>query len=399
MLIRFEPGLTEEEREKALVQAIEKAGPDGYVVEPRCCNVCGEQQLKIVIANEGGNDNNAPEPELKLSKFQCRLCCVYYNMCDDCIDDQYEHYEQTKCPIGYGCRNDNEKPYIFITKSKNLSVYDSFGVNVCREYTVEELQIDEIQKVMARGMCDVLCTYAVPNKVDFLFYIYYVKDRNDPVMREKARFLRGYALLKHIRPALGKDIMNHVLRPIIQREVETESDWARFGILYQKNISDLWTYHLTNLEFNQGEIKKAYVGPKRKIYEFASWSEYQFYGEVKHVFIEFINIDQSGTEDGKPLMLSFCWANGDELHIRRRHEKLECANGSFEEVFIPFSIITDDMWDSPPFSRFSRKPRYIHSNKVRNGYHFKPGESVMCFISRTPDIICNEEETEAEDIN
>jgi hypothetical protein len=376
MLIRFEAICTEEERLSALERAIEKAGPAGYIIEPRCCNVCGDE--RPCPSGDFGNDNNAPLSVIKLTKFQCRLCGVYYNMCDECIDDQYENPERTKCPRKYGCRNNNVEPYIFITKPKNLVKYDAFGVQVCREYTDDETTTDEIGKVMVRGMVDVLCTYYLPDAADFLFYVYHVK--NHPDMRKEARDLRGLALAKVIRPALGNYVMDHVLKPIIQREVETERDWARFGILDHKNISDLWSYHITNIDCCQPELlKKLYGEPKRKIYELASWSEYQYYNTVKRLFVDFIELDQSGTEDGKPLMLSFCWANGDEFHIRRRYEPNE-NDESFEEVFIPFSIVTD--WEVPPFCRFSRKPRFIHSRQVHNDYHLKTEDAVMCFVSR-----------------
>lgn len=383
MLIRFEAGLTEEERSSAFVNAIEKAGSAGYVVEPRCCNVCGGE--RPCQSGDIRNDNNAPANVVKLTKFQCRLCGVYYNMCDECIDDQYENPERTKCPRKYGCRNNNVEPYIFITKPKNLVKYDAFGVQVCREYTDEETNLDEIGKVMARGMVDVLCTYYFPTEADFLFYVYHVKNHNDPDMKKEARYLRGLALAKVIRPALGNYVMDHVLKPIIQREVETERDWARFGILDHKNISDLWSYHITNIDCCQPELlKKEYREPKRKIYELASWSEYQYYNTVKRLFVDFIKLDQSGTEEGKPLMLSFCWANGDEFHIRRRYDDEEADDEeSFEEVFIPFSIVTNDMWEVPPFCRFSRKPRFIHSHQVHNDHHLKTEDAVMCFVSRT----------------
>lgn len=377
MIIRFEAGLTDEERSSAL----EKAGSD-YVIEPRCCNVCGEQNATVAPSDFGKNDNNAPVSVIELTKFQCRLCGVYYNMCDECINDQYDHPSKTKCPWMYGCQDDNAAQYVFVKRRKNLIRYDAFGTQVCREYTEAETNIDEISAAMARGMADVLCTYHFPTEAAFLFYVYYVGDRNVTQMLDEARYLRGLVLARVIRPALrNNDIMDNVLRPFIQVET-TERDWARFGILDHRNISDLWSYHITNIDSWQPELSKPYAEPKRRIYELSSWSEYQYYNNsLKQVFINFIRLDQSGTEDGKPLLLSFCWANGDEFHIRRRQE-----TNDFEEVFIPFSIVTDDMWDDLPFCRFSRKPRFIHISQVRNKLYFKSENAVMCFVSRVQNV-------------
>lgn len=391
--IRFEPNLSCDERSIGFAQAIEKAGPNGYVIEPLCCNYCGETNVAVATLtntatlnnnnNDASFDATADATPKNLSTFQCRLCGVYYSMCSECVDDQYEHPAKTKCPIKYGCMyDDRAEPSVLIAKTKNLVYYDAFGRRVCREYTDEEASPDGIREALARGMADVLRTNCAQS-IRFLYYVYYVKGHNDPEMRAEARYMKGLVLAKVIRPALGSYIMNNVFKPILQSVVEREEDWARCDAIDEKNISDLWAYHMTNVDSNHPELKKHYKKPRRKIDELSSSSELKFYDDaIKCVFADFVELDQSGVHDGKPLLLSFCWANGDEFHIRRCYKEHDTRIESFEEVFIPFSMLTDEMWEVAPFSRFSKTPRFMRHHRPPNGFnHLDPHDAVMCFIS------------------